>query len=181
MTQAQTTADSVTYRNKYTYANDLLTKMEHNGDEVDYDFTYNGMRLPYQVKVGAQTLATYSYITTDRSYLLDRLTYGNDDFVDYAYDIQYRVTGVRYENDAGDRYKYYYNPQGLPGRLVDTVNGVTTTYHYDLADRPCRFATGGGPSSPIPIRLNLLTGLTKGGDRPTPSPTATTATGGSPR
>ena len=84
---------SIYRSNKYSYTNDLMTQIKSNNDMVDYNFTYNGMRLLEEVKVGTQSLARYDYVTDDRSYLLDTLMYGNGDTVSYSYDDQYRVSG----------------------------------------------------------------------------------------
>ena len=70
--------------------------------------------------------------------------------------------GVRYDGEASDRFEYYYNPQGLPGRLVDNENGITTTYLYDLADRLMSVFMDGSVDRWFTYtynKLNLLTGF----------------------
>jgi RHS repeat-associated protein len=136
LTSVSSTTNGTTYTNGYGYTNDLLTSITHNG--FSYNIAYNPFGQTTGVSVAGQNLVTNTYITSDRSYLLDYLTYGNDGRVDYTYDSRYRVSAIKYDNEATPRYKYTYGANGQLGTVNDTQNNLLTTLYYDLADRPMK-------------------------------------------
>ncbi len=136
LTRVTSTFGGVTYANYYAYTDDFLTKITHNG--FDYNIAHNGFGQTTSVKVGSQALVTNTYKTSDRSYLLDYMTYGNGDKVDYTYDSRYRVSAIAYDGEASPRYRYTYAANGQLGSVKDSQNGLTTNIYYDLADRPMK-------------------------------------------
>ena len=128
----------------YTYTDDLLTKIQT--PSTTYNFTYGDFALRSTVKVGDTTLATYTY-TTDGNNRLDKLTYGNGDYVQYTYDDQGRVVKDTYED--GDTVKYQYDNSGALATVTDSESGITATYYYDLIDRLCKYKEAGTDYSMI--------------------------------
>ncbi|NIW99204.1 MAG: hypothetical protein GWN13_13345, partial [Phycisphaerae bacterium] len=51
--------------------------------------------------------------------------------INYSYDDLYRLTAASYT--SGESYAYSYDPVG--NRLQQIINGDTTTYLYDAANR----------------------------------------------
>ncbi|MBQ7345962.1 MAG: DNRLRE domain-containing protein [Oscillospiraceae bacterium] len=135
---AATTDTGLGMSASYTYTDDLLTKIQT--PSTAYSFTYGDFALRNTVKAGNTTLATYTY-TTDGNNYLDRLTYGNNDYVDYTYDELGRVIQDTYED--GDTVKYQYDNSGALATVVDSESGITSTYYYDLIDRLCKYKEAG--------------------------------------
>ena len=95
MVVASTTTDTnSTLSANYTYTDDNLTKLQTGS--TTYNFEYGNFALRRNVKIGTQTLASYTY--TARNNYLDTLAYGNGDSVKYTYDQQGRVTKQTYED-----------------------------------------------------------------------------------
>ena len=140
VTNVETTASSKTYRNAYTYENDRVKTVSHNttsntGTDVTYTFGYDALGRKKTVKVGTQTLSTNTY-SSDRRGLLTKVTYGNGGKVQYTYDAFDRMTGVKYDSETTDRYKYEYGANGAVALVKDSNLSRTTLTAYDLADRP---------------------------------------------
>ncbi len=124
---ARKTANGQNYQNSYTYANDRLNTITHNG--FSYSFIYDKFGNTSQVKVGSQTLITNNYATNNG--LLTSATYGNNQQISYTYDrfnrmiTQTKTQGTyQYEYDAKSNLAYSQSPEG-----------IKTYYTYDLADR----------------------------------------------
>lgn len=147
VTGVQTTASGKTYKNAYTYANDRIQTVSHNTttDETDvtYTFGYDALGRKTTVKVSSQTLSTNVY-GADRSGLLSEVQYGNGGKVSYAYDAYDRLTGVKYDGEAADRYAYEYGANGQAVEVKDANLGRTVRTDYDLADRPCQMEVRNG-------------------------------------
>ena len=146
VTAVTTTADSKTYRNQYTYTEDKLASVSHNTTadgtcDVTYTFGYDAQNRPTTVKVGSQTLSTNVYNTTKGSLLYGTLTrseFGNGGKVVNTYDNFKRITGVRFDSDTADRYKYEYGANGQVAKVTDTTLNRTAVSEYDGASRPMR-------------------------------------------
>ena len=117
----------------YTYNNDLL--MSIKTASTTYNFTYGNFALRGSVAVGDKILASYSY--QDGTNWLERLDYGNDDYVEYTYDDQGRVTRQDYE--SGAYVTYHYDNNGALARVYDSRTDTTSTYYYDFTDRRMKY------------------------------------------
>ena len=118
---------------EYTYDNDLLTSIKTAS--TTYNFTYGNFALRDSVAVGDKILASYDY--QEVTNWLERLDYGNEDYVEYTYDNQGRVTQQSYEDGAYVTYKYDNN--GALAKVYDSQTGITTTYYYDFTDRMMKY------------------------------------------
>ena len=159
-TAAATTNTGSALSATYTYTDDLLTKLQTA--TTAYHFAYGDFALRSSIQVGSTTLASYTY-TADRNRYLQQLTYGNQDFVRYAYDSYGRLTGQTYED--GSTVTYAYDNTGALAPVPDSASGIKTTYYYDLTDRLIQYAeTGTGHSHAVGYvydRENKLTSLTE--------------------
>ena len=140
---------------KYTYTNDLLTKIETV--ETTYNFAYGNFALRSSIKVGSTTLASYTYeAKTNR---LTELDYGNGDEVKYTYDKQGRITKETYENGSYVNYKY--DNSGALATIYDSETGVTTTYYYDFIDRMMKYVEkGSGYTHSVGYEYDNINNLT---------------------
>lgn len=122
----------------YTYTDDLLTQIETNSST--YNFTYGAFSQISSIMVGTWTLASYTY-TDDANRYLDKLTYGNDDYVQYIYDEYGRVVCETFED--GDTVTYAYDNSGALATVTDSETGIKTTYYYDFTDRLMKYVESG--------------------------------------
>ena len=122
----------------YTYTEDLLTSLETNS--TTYNFSYGSFSQISAIRAGTRTLASYTYTNTQDRYL-QKLTYGNSDYVRYVYDDYGRVTQEVYED--GDTVTYTYNNSGALATVTDSATGITTTYYYDFTDRLMKYVETG--------------------------------------
>ena len=115
----------------YSYNGDLLSSIATG--TTNYSFTYGNFGATQQVKAGSCTLATYAY---DANQNLDKLTYGNQAYVEYDYDSEGRVTVERYtSNGTTITVKYIYDGVGRLVSVKDGFTNRTTNYSYDADGR----------------------------------------------
>jgi len=139
----------------YSYSDDLLTKIQT--PSATYNFTYGDFALRTNVKVGEQTLASYTY--ADITKLLTELDYGNGDEVKYTYDTKGRLLTQTYED--GDTVTYTYDNNGALARVKDSATGITTTYYYDFTDRMVKYTESGtGYSHTVGYQYDNINNLT---------------------
>ena len=129
----------------YTYTNDLLDTITSTSGTV-YDFTYGDFDLVQNVKIGSRSLISHEY-TSDANRYLTKSTYGNDDYISYAYDDLGRAESKTYED--GDKIEYAYDNSGNLGEVKDSGSGRTTRYYYDFLDRIGRVEERGGTYSNV--------------------------------
>ena len=133
---AATTDTGLAMSASYTYADDLLTKIQTSS--TIYNFTYGNFALRTKVAVGERTLATYSY--EDVTNYLTELEYGNGDKLQYTYDDKGRLLTQTYEDGATVTYTYDNN--GALATVTD-ANDIKTTYYYDFTDRMMKYVESG--------------------------------------
>lgn len=126
--------------NNYTYENDKIKTINHNG--FNYSFDYDSFGNNTGVSVGSQKIITNNY-ESSTGRLLDS-TYGNGQKVGYSYDTGDRITGVNYNGTL--RYRNEYNAEGVLGYHEDIVNGVNYKYEYDLSNTLKRILDSRGRS-----------------------------------
>ncbi len=120
--------NSQTYENKYTYENDRIKSITHNG--TNYYFEYDTFGNIKQTKIGNQVLGTNNYESNNG--LLNSFTYGNAQVISYNYDRFERLIKKTGTNGSTE---YTYDAKGNVSSVKDNVNGDTESYTYDLADR----------------------------------------------
>ena len=138
LASAQADVGSQTLSAAYTYADDLLTKIQTGS--TTYSFSYGNFALRSAITIGDRMLASYEY-TNDGRNSLNKLVYGNGDMVQYTYDEQGRVTAQAYED--GDTVTYAYDNNGALATVTDSATSQTATYYYDFTDRLVRYTDNG--------------------------------------
>ena len=124
--QSSPTFDPIT--NSYTYTNDRLTSITHNG--FSYGFNYDEFGRVISTSVAGQTLISHTY---NANGTLNQSNYGNGDYVNYSYDSLDRVVSNSY--NGVKTFEYDYNKEGLVARETDYENNVVKNYEYDFARR----------------------------------------------
>ncbi|MHC1731936.1 MAG: DNRLRE domain-containing protein [Bacteroidales bacterium] len=133
--------DGQNVTNSYTYENDKIKTITHNG--FSYNFGYDALGNNTTVAVGSQNLITNSYEA--RTGKLLSSTYGNNQVVSNSYDNLDRIISKKYGSDV--RFTYQYDGSSNLGYKVDNVNGVTFRFIYDLADRLVKIVDSLGNST----------------------------------
>ncbi|MCL2859832.1 MAG: hypothetical protein FWF46_04605 [Oscillospiraceae bacterium] len=130
------TDTSKTYSNGYTYENDSLKTITHNG--TTYTFNYDNWNNVKNVFVGSQNLITNNYEGNNGK--LTSATYGNGQTVSYTYDRFYRMVT---QAKAQGTYQYNYDARGNLAYTQDPT-GTREYYFYDLIDRMTKFRNDNG-------------------------------------
>lgn len=112
-----------------------LARSGHYGSESmsqSYGFTYDTFGNILSTTVGDRTLASYTY--AQKNGLLSRMTYGNGDYINYAYDRLGRTTEKEIVSGSSTRkINYVYNGDG---QLHSVKDGSTAYgYTYDTLGR----------------------------------------------
>lgn len=123
--------DGTNISNSYTYENDRIKTINHNG--FNYTFGYDKMGNNSTVSVGSQKLITNTYENKSRNLLQSE--YGNNQKAAFRYDDLDRITGKRYDADAADRFTYSYDASGNLGYKYDNTNKIGYRYIYDVSNR----------------------------------------------
>lgn len=136
-------ADGVNITNSYSYENNKLKTITHNG--FSYNFGYDSLGNNTTVSVGTQNLITNIYEARTSKLLESK--YGNNQRISYVYDNEDRVISEKYidsSNNTHERYKYEYDASGNVGYHEDLVNGLSYRYIYDLSDRLVKIKESNG-------------------------------------
>lgn len=156
MAEAAVTTDSgLDLTARYTYEDDLLTKIQTGS--TTYNFAYGNFALRSSIQVGSTNLASYTYEA--RTNRLTQLDYGNGDKVQYTYDQQGRITRETYEDGAYVTYQY--DNSGALATVYDSESGITATYYYDFIDRMMKYVEKGtGYSHSVGYEYDEINNLT---------------------
>ena len=129
LTKVSQQVGSKTMSTAYGYENDRLSSVTHNG--FSYNFTYDSWGNQTGVKVGSQSLVTYSYGTGTNHNKLNSITYGNGQAITYQYDAKQNITGIKYSGDSAWRFTYTYDRQGNVKTATDNIAGTKATLDGD--------------------------------------------------
>ena len=113
----------------YNYSNGNLSSVKRTNNassEQTYSFTYDAFGNMTALKVGTQTLATYTYGAGNG--LLMSQTYANGDSVSFTYDNLGRTKTATYSD--GQVLTYVYNGEGNLQSVTETNGSATVTYLY---------------------------------------------------
>ncbi len=137
LTKVSLTDGDKTYSNTYTYLNDRLSSILHNG--FSYGFIYDNFGNTKQVKVNDQVLVTNNY--ESRNGNLKSSIYGNNQTVSYTYDRFNRVSSKIGTNGTNT---YQYDSKGNLAVKNDGLNKLNHKYTYDLSDRLVNVSVSNG-------------------------------------
>lgn len=125
-----------TISNTFGYSKDRLTSIS-TANGVNYSLSYDAYGNQKDVKVGNQTLASYSYGTGINNDRIASITYGNGQVVRYAYDSDENITAIE-SDSAHSGYEYVYSYyDGKLASAIDRKTGFVTTFgdsSYSIKD-----------------------------------------------
>jgi RHS repeat-associated protein len=126
--------DKITDQEKVEYLYDNNTGRLKNIKTVttQYNFIYDAYGNTSSIKVGSNnnyTLAQYEYKANNGK--LQKLTYGNGDYVEYIYDELDRIIEICYNGSSSPTYRYAYDSNGNLSEFYDYASNQVTSYIYD--------------------------------------------------
>ena len=144
------------HTNTYSYNNDRLTGINVN-NSTHYKFNYDKFGRTVSTTVGNGTNSVIlSALEYDQKGLMTKQTYGNKDYISFAYDSLDRLSEKSYNKEDGSsvaKKQYIYGNDGNISVTVDFASNSYTRYNYDLSGRTAsiREYSGTDVSSNIPI------------------------------
>ena len=144
------------HTNTYSYNNDRLTGINVN-NSTHYAFNYDKFGRTVSTSVGNGTNSIIlSALEYDQKGLMTKQTYGNNDYISFAYDSLDRLSEKSYNKEDGSsvaKKQYIYGNDGNISVTVDFASNSYTRYNYDLSGRTAsiREYSGTDVSSNIPI------------------------------
>lgn len=114
-----------TMSNQYTYTNDRVTSITHNG--FSYNFTYDEWGNQTTVSVNENVLVSYEYdyANDDR---LTKINYANGQSETYTYDTDGNITAISHDGGETATYAFTYDADGVLTTVTDNRCGLVTTY-----------------------------------------------------
>ena len=134
-----------TIANNYTYENDRLKTISHNG--MNYTFSYDSFGNLAQAKAGSRTLVTNTFKMNGTQ--LDKSVLGNNTGVSYEYDKYDRVIrekSIKSDGTAVTEYEYLYDHDGNLASVTDKVNNEKQQYFYSISNQVARVESSAGAS-----------------------------------
>ncbi len=127
LTGVSSEGNTVSYA--YDSSKTRLTGITHNGFNYNFDYDVFGNVLTTQA--AGNTLMTNTYGAGNG--LLNKSTYGNDDYVNYVYDSLGRTTRVN--KNGSNAYYWRYNANGDTAMHADYLSDRVYYYTYDSLGR----------------------------------------------
>lgn len=118
-------SNGTTMSNQYTYTNDRVSSITHNG--FTYNFTYDEWGNQTSVKIGVTTMVEFEYADREGSQISE-ITYATGKSVSYTYNDDGNITGVSYNGGESNVYEYAYDENGILATVTDNISGLVTTY-----------------------------------------------------
>ena len=134
MTEVARMVDGKEVKVSYTYENEKVTSIGHNG--FTYDYAYDPFGNLESVSVGGRELERTTL--RSRNGLADRITYATGEAVRNEYNSEEQLAAQYLITADGREEKLFENTYDSCGKIArhkDLCSGVTSTYQYDLIGR----------------------------------------------
>lgn len=123
------TGDVVSMNTSYSYENDKIKSITHNGFSYTYDYDIYGNI--ESISVGDTELVTYEY-NDDYFNNINKITYANGAEIIYSYDNKDNIIGIKFDGDTDWRYTYTYDEYNQLKSFTDNVSKRITTYNKTI-------------------------------------------------
>lgn len=127
---SQTVSGLGTMQTSYSYENDRVKSITHNG--FSYNYEYDVWGNVSSVKVGNQPLVSYNYDSGENRNRINKITYGNGDYTVYTFNDNGNITAIKsYESSGSVKsiYQYTYSAEGSLTAVLDVINKIQTLYN----------------------------------------------------
>ena len=131
--------------NTYTYENDRLKTIGHNG--MNYTFGYDSFGNLTQAQAGSRTLVTNTFKMNGTQ--LEKSILGNNTGTSYEYDKYDHVVrekSVKSDGAVVTEYEYLYDHDGNLAGVTDKVNNEKQHYFYSISNQLARVESSTGAS-----------------------------------
>ncbi len=118
-------SNGTTMSNQYTYTDDKVTSITHNG--FSYNFTYDEWGNQTEVKINDRNFVSYEYDGEENN-RLSEIIYANGQSVTYTYDNNDNIIAVSYDGGETNSFEYEYNSDGTLSYVADNKSGYVTMY-----------------------------------------------------
>ncbi len=123
------TGDVVSMNTSYSYENDKIKSITHNGFSYTYDYDiYGNVK---SINVGDTKLVSYEY-NDDYYNNINKITYANGEEIIYSYDNKDNVIGIKFKGDSEWRYTYTYDEYNQLKSFTDNISNRITTYNKTI-------------------------------------------------
>ena len=123
------TGDVVSMNTSYSYENDKIKSITHNGFSYTYDYdVYGNVK---SINVGDTKLVSYEY-NDDYYNNINKITYANGEEIIYSYDNKDNVIGIKFKGDSEWRYTYTYDEYNQLKSFTDNISNRITTYNKTI-------------------------------------------------
>lgn len=123
------TGDVVSMNTSYSYENDKIKSITHNGFSYTYDYDiYGNVK---SINVGNTKLVSYEY-NDDYYNNINKITYANGEEIIYSYDNKDNVIGIKFKGDSEWRYTYTYDEYNQLKSFTDNISNRITTYNKTI-------------------------------------------------
>ena len=125
-------------KNTYTYTEDKLTAIDHNG--FRYGFGYDAFGNTASASIAGTRVVSYTYEAKNGN--ISKAVYGNGHEIRYVYDSQDRLSASYFRASASSAEQklnsYVYGKEGELYQVTDHVSGKTYDLDYDFLGRLMR-------------------------------------------
>ena len=125
-------------KNTYTYTEDKLTAIDHNG--FRYGFGYDAFGNTTSASIAGTRVVSYTYEAKNGN--ISKAVYGNGHEIRYVYDSQDRLSASYFRASASSVEQklnsYVYGKEGELYQVTDHVSGKTYDLDYDFLGRLMR-------------------------------------------
>lgn len=123
------TGDVASMNTSYSYENDKIKSITHNGFSYTYDYDiYGNVK---SINVGDTKLVSYEY-NDDYYNNINKITYANGEEIIYSYDNKDNVIGIKFKGDSEWRYTYTYDEYNQLKSFTDNISNRITTYNKTI-------------------------------------------------
>lgn len=123
------TGNTVTMNTEYSYENDKIKSVTHNGFSYVYNYDIYGN--VESISVGETELVSYAY-NQDYFGNISEIEYANGDKIIYSYDNKDNITGIKFNGDTDWRYTYTYDEYNQLKTFTDNVSKRRTSYNKTI-------------------------------------------------
>lgn len=127
---SQTVSGLGTMQTSYSYENDRVKSITHNG--FSYNYEYDVWGNVSSVKVGNQPLVSYNYDSGKNRNRINKITYGNGDYTVYTFNSNGNISMIKSCESNGSVksiYQYTYSADGVLTAVLDVINKIQTLYN----------------------------------------------------
>ncbi len=132
LTSVSQSVNNIEHSIEYSYNNDQIESISHNGYSYDYDYDVFGNVT--SISINDSPLVSYSY-NNDYQRSLGSITYSDGNSLSYSYDSNGNITEIYHNNDTEPMYTYEYDIYNNLVEYTDNANQTVTSYDKTIGEK----------------------------------------------